>query len=58
MPGVSANAEAIPEFPQPPRHIRKCLISSNACDIYIKKHLLLDQFILEDKFTYKTKKLF
>jgi hypothetical protein len=35
MPGVSAIAEAILEFPQFLRHFQKCLISANACDIYM-----------------------
>ena len=33
MPGVSANAYAIVEFPQLLRHFRKCLISAIPCDI-------------------------
>ncbi len=51
---ISPIASAILEFPQLPRHFRKCLISSVACDIDIYENrtrfnLYKKQFILTFK---------
>ncbi len=58
MPGFSANAQAIGEIPQLPRHFQKCLISENACDNYTipwKENNFKFQSLVPEKMAYQVK---